>query len=585
MIRRIKQAAVIGAGAMGGGIAALLAAVGVKTILLDIVPFDLQDDQRDNSAARNRIVKAGLDAALMAQPALFMQFKDFERITIGNLTDDFAKLADCDWIVEVVVEDLKVKQDLFKRIETVRRPGCIVSSNTSGIPLKAMSAGLSAEFKQHFLGTHFFNPVRYMKLLEIIPGAETLPEILAFVADFAERILGKGIVWAKDTPNFVGNRIGVQNIIKTMQLMVQDGLTIAEVDALFGPVMGRPKTAMFKTADLVGLDIMAHVAQNTHALVKADEQRESFVLPEFVDRMISQKILGKKTGSGFYKTELTPDWKKVRKVINPATLEYEEYTPPKLPCLAAAQKAGKLPDMMKAVLYGEDRGSAFAWKAVANNLIYAANRVSEIADTIVDIDNAMKWGFNLAMGPFETWDAIGVATAVTKMEKDGLLVPAKVKSMLKKGMHTFYKTKKGKVYFYDFASEDYKELRLNAKIISLDVLRGSKKAVKTCPSAALIDLGDDVFCLEFRTKMNVINPEIIEVSTKEVVLEEGCLSLPDIYEKISRPAKVKVKWQNQKGHWCERKFDKWDARVFLHEYDHLEGKLFTDYLTSSRLTA
>jgi 3-hydroxyacyl-CoA dehydrogenase len=241
MTRKIRKAAVIGSGVMGGGIAALLASAGVKTLLLDIVPFDLKEDEKRDPVARNRIAKAGLDTVLMSRPALLMQPTDADLLSIGNLEDDFEKLADCDWIVEVVVENLKIKQDLLKRIEPVRKSGSIISSNTSGIPLKSMSEGLNDEFKQHFLGTHFFNPVRYMKLLEIIPGEKTLPDVLSFMADYGERILGKGIVWAKDTPNFVGNRIGVQGMVKTMQLMLEDGLTIPEVDALFGPAMGRPE--------------------------------------------------------------------------------------------------------------------------------------------------------------------------------------------------------------------------------------------------------------------------------------------------------------------------------------------------------
>ncbi len=510
MNRKIRSAAVIGSGVMGGGIAALLAGAGVKTLLLDIVPFDLKDDEKKDPAARNRIAKAGIDTVLMSMPSLLMQKKDVDLISIGNLEDDFDKLADCDWIVEVVVENLKIKKELFKRIEPVRKKGSIVSSNTSGIPLKGMSEGLSSEFRQHFLGTHFFNPVRYMKLLEIIAGEETLPEIVEFMADYGERILGKGIVWAKDTPNFVGNRIGVQGMVKAMQLMLEEGLTIPEVDALFGPVMGRPKTAMFKTSDLVGLDTMGHVAKNTYDLVKDDEARESFVIPEFVDKMIEKNLLGKKTQSGFYKTDLTPEWKKIRKVINPATLEYAEYEPPDFPCLAEAKKAGTLAEKIKAILYGEDKGAKFAWKAVADNLIYAANRIPEISDTIVDIDNAMKWGFNFEMGPFEAWDAIGVKESVEKMEKEGLKVPQLINGMLESGCTSFYKSENGKVFFYDFKSNDYRELIVSKNIISLKALRGADKVVKTCASASLIDIGDGVFCCEFHTKMNAINGEIVD---------------------------------------------------------------------------
>ncbi|MEJ2101049.1 MAG: 3-hydroxyacyl-CoA dehydrogenase NAD-binding domain-containing protein [Desulfobacterales bacterium] len=526
MPKKIRSAAVIGSGIMGGGIAALLAGAGLKTLLLDIVPPDLKKEEKNDPLARNRIVKAGLDASLATQPPLFMSARDAERITIGNLEDDFEKLANCDWIVEVVVENLKIKQDLLKRIEPVCNKHAIVSTNTSGIPLKAMSKGLGKKFRQHFLGTHFFNPVRYMKLLEIIPGEETLPEILEFMADFGERILGKGIVWAKDTPNFVGNRIGVQGMVKAMQLMLQKGVSIPEVDALFGPAMGRPRTGMFKTADIVGLDTLAHVAKNTYELIKKDADRESFVLPEFVNKMIQKNLLGKKSQSGFYKTELTPDWQKIRKVIDPTTLEYTEAKKPELPCLAAAQKAKTLPQKMQAVVYGEDRGAKFAWKAVADNLIYAARMIPEISDTIVDIDNAMRWGFNLEMGPFETWDAIGLETSVARMEKEGFEVPAKVKKMLQSGHTSFYKTEKGTIFFYDFDTESYKERVVSENIISLAAVKAKGKVVKTNESASLIDLDDGVFCLEFHTKMNSLNQQVVETihETREFV-EAGGIGL------------------------------------------------------------
>jgi 3-hydroxyacyl-CoA dehydrogenase len=510
MVRKIRQTAVIGSGVMGGGIAALLAGAGIKTFLLDIVPFDLKEEERDDPVARNRIVKAGLDAVLMSSPSLLMQKKDVDRITIGNLEDDFDIISDCDWIVEVVVENLKIKQDLFKRIETKRKPNAIVSSNTSGLPLKAMSKGLNIDFKQHFLGTHFFNPVRYMHLLEIIAGEETHPEVLEFMSDFGERILGKGIVWAKDTPNFVGNRIGVQGIVKAMQLMLEDGLSIPEVDALFGTAMGRPKTAMFKTCDIVGLDTMGHVAKNTYDLVEDDEQRNSFVLPEFVDQMIQKNLLGKKTKSGFYKTDLTPEWKKIRKVIDPQTLEYSEYEPPDFPCLAEAKKAKTLPEKIKAIVYGQDKGARFAWKVVANGLIYAVNRIAEISDTIVDIDNAMKWGFNFEMGPFETWDAIGLEASINKMVNDGFEVPEKVTQMIETGHTSFYKTDMGKRFAYDFTTESYKEIVAGKTMVSLETLKGAGNLVQSCKSASLIDLDDGVFCLEFHTKMNALNKEIIE---------------------------------------------------------------------------
>jgi len=523
MKRKIRTAAVIGSGVMGGGIAALLAAAGVRTLLLDIVPFDLKESEKSDPAARNRIVKAGLDAVLGSHPALLMQRKDVDRITIGNLEDDFDKIAEVDWIIEVVVENLQIKKDLFKRIEPVRAKGTIVSSNTSGIPLKGMSEGLSPEFRQHFLGTHFFNPVRYMKLLEIIPGEETLPEILEFMADYGERYLGKGIVWAKDTPNFVGNRIGVQGMVKTIQMALEDHMTIPEVDALFGSVMGRPKTAMFKTADLVGLDTLAHVAKNTYDLVVGDDARDSFVMPEFVNTMIEKNLLGKKSQSGFYKTELTPDWKPIRKVIDPATLEYAEFEFASFACLEEAKAAKSLAEKIQTVVYGDDRGARFAWKAIAHNLIYAAGRIPEISDTIVEIDNAMKWGFNFEMGPFETWDAIGLEKSVARMEKDGLAVPVKLKKMLAAGNSSFYKTENGKRFYFDFESETYKELALSADIISLASLKPTGGVIKENASASLVDLGDDVFCLELHTKMNSLNQEIVEF-------------LPEVLEIVDRTA-------------------------------------------------
>ncbi len=508
-MRKIKKVGIIGSGVMGGGIASLIASAGIDTLLLDIVPFDLKIEEKDDPAARNRIVKTGLDTVLLSSPSLLMQKKDVERITIGNLEDDFIKLSQCDWIVEVVVENLRIKQQLFKRIEPVRKKDAIISSNTSGIPLNKMSEGLSREFKQHFLGTHFFNPVRYMKLLEIIPGEETLPQILDFMMDFGERVLGKGIVRAKDTPNFVGNRIGIQGMVKAMQLMVEEGLTIPEVDAVFGPVLGRPKSAIFRTADLVGLDTLGHVAENTHQMVVDDECRDSFVLPDFFNQMVERKFLGKKSQSGFYKTELTPDWKKIYKAINIATLEYIEFQTPDFPCLEAANKAKTLPDKIKAIVYGEDKAAQFAWKVVADGLIYAANRIPEIATTIVEIDNAMKWGFNFEMGPFESWDAIGLSRSVEKMKKDGFKVPEKILHMLSAGCNSFYKTEKGKTYFYDFSSKAYRQLVVGENIVSLATLKGAGQTVKTCVSATLIDLEHGVFCCEFHTKMNALNGEIL----------------------------------------------------------------------------
>jgi len=516
MIRKIRKAAVLGSGIMGGGIAALLASAGVRVTLLDIVPLNLSAADIKDPASRNKIVKAGLDTVLSASPALMMHPNDADRISIGNLEDDFDAIAECDWIIEVVVENLKIKQELLRRIEPLRKQTAIVSTNTSGIPLKAMSAGLGRDFKQHFLGTHFFNPVRYMRLLEIIAGEETSPDVLDFMADYGERILGKGIVWAKDTPNFIGNRIGVQGMVKAMKLMSEAGLTIPEADTLFGPVMGRPKTAMFKTADLVGLDTLAHVATNTYELVQDDEAREDFVLPEFVNAMVAKGFLGKKVKSGFYKTELTPEWEIIRKVIDPTSLEYSEFEKPTFACLAEAKQAKTLPEKIKAVVYGDDKGARFAWQVLAHNLIYSANRIPEISDTIVDIDNAMKWGFNFEMGPFETWDAIGLDVSVAKMTADKMPVPEKIRTMIDAGITSFYKTDNGWRQYYDFETQSYRPVKVSDNIVSLKSAKDAGKAAISRRSATLVDLDDGVFCLEFHTKMNTLNVEIIDLLDESI---------------------------------------------------------------------
>ncbi|MDY0164740.1 3-hydroxyacyl-CoA dehydrogenase/enoyl-CoA hydratase family protein [Desulfobotulus sp.] len=510
MSRKIRKAAVIGSGIMGGGIAALLAAAGVDVYLYDIVPFDLKDEEKNDPAARNRIVEAGMKGALNAKPALFYTKKDAARIATCNLTDDFDKLGECDWICEVVVENLKIKQDLFTRVEKVMKPGAIISSNTSGIPLAKISEGRSAEFKKNFLGTHFFNPVRYMHLLELIPGEETSQEVLDFMAKFGEVNLGKGIVWAKDTPNFIGNRIGIQGIGVVMQKVVEQGITIAEADALFGPAMGRPKSAIFGTADLVGMDTMVHVADNSFNLCPEDEMRNTVEVPKYVKDMVASGKLGNKTKQGFYKSGKTPEGKRFKQQIDPATGEYIDIAKPEFACLAAAKGKDKLTEKVASVVWGDDKGAKFVWSCTALQLTYCANRIPEIADSLVEIDNAMKWGYGWELGPFEAWDAIGVKKSVERMKAEGLPVSPKVEEMLAKGNETFYKMESGKLFYYDFASATYKAVPANEAALSLAAIKADNKVVKTCASASLIDIGDGVFCVEFHTKMNALNKEIIE---------------------------------------------------------------------------
>ncbi|MDY0131216.1 MAG: 3-hydroxyacyl-CoA dehydrogenase NAD-binding domain-containing protein [Desulforegulaceae bacterium] len=510
MTRKIRKAAVIGSGIMGGGIAALLASAGVPTLLLDIVPFDLKDEEKNDPAARNRIVEAGLQATLANKPSLIMTKKDAALISTGNLEDDFDKLADCDWICEVVVENLEIKKQLFERIDGIRKADSIISSNTSGIPLAKISEGRSQGFKEHFLGTHFFNPVRYMHLLELIPDASTKQEVLDYVAWFGEVVLGKGIVWAKDTPNFIGNRIGIQGIGKVFQAIADGKISVSQADALFGPAMGRPRTAIFGTADLVGLDTVVHVANNSYDLCPDDEMRDIVKVPAYVEKLVADGKLGNKTKQGFYKRGKDESGKRFKHQLNVVTGEYEAFEKASFPCLEEAKKKETLEEKVKAIIWGDDEGAKFAWDCTANAFTYSANRIPEIADSLVEIDNAMKWGYGWEVGPFECWDAIGVKESVERMEKEGLPVSENVKKMLAAGNDTFYKMVDGKRQYYDFASGSYKDVPGNKNAISLPAAKADNKVVKTCASASLIDLGDDIFCVEFHTKMNALNREIIE---------------------------------------------------------------------------
>ncbi len=509
-MRKIRQAAVIGAGVMGRGIAALMASAGIDTLLLDIVPPDLDGAQAQEQKARNRIVREALKAITAAKPALLMHPQDIDRISIGNLEDDFDRLGACDWIVEAVVERPDIKVALFKRIDAIKKPGAIVSSNTSGIPLAALSEGLSAEFRRHFLGTHFFNPVRYMHLLEVIPGKSTLAGVVRFISDFGERVLGKGIVRAKDTPNFVGNRIGVQGIARALHHLVTDGLTVPEADALLGPVLGRPKTASFRTIDMVGLDTLGYVMENTLRLLPRDEERPYYQLPDYARRMIHEHLLGDKSGAGFYKKVKDGQGKKTILALNLDTFQYEPFEPPAFPCLAEAEKAASLAGKIRAVVYGTDRGARFAWKVLSASLLYAANRVPQVAETIVEIDNAMRWGYNFTLGPFATWDAIGLAESAAKMEAEGMTLPETIKNMLAAGHDAFYRMKDGALHYFDLVSETYRKIVPRKEALQLTLLKEGGRAPLSCSSASLVDLGQGVFCCEFHTKMNTLNEENID---------------------------------------------------------------------------
>ncbi|MBP1713975.1 MAG: 3-hydroxyacyl-CoA dehydrogenase NAD-binding protein, partial [Deltaproteobacteria bacterium] len=413
MERKIKKAAVLGAGVMGATIAAHLANVGIPSLMLDIVPNQLTPEEEKKSltlkhpAVRSRFAINGKQNLLKMRPAALAIPEFASLIEVGNFEDHLSRLAEVDWIIEVVVENLKIKQELLKKVAAVRRPGTILSTNTSGIPVKDICAGMDLEIKQHFLGTHFFNPPRYMKLLEIIPLPETLPEVVKFMADFGERILGKGIVYAKDTPNFIANRIGIFGMLYLMKKMAEDGLSIEEVDAITGPAMGRPKSASFGTTDLVGLDTFVHVAKNLYDNAPNDERREVFKVPDFIEKMIASKWLGAKTGQGFFKRIKTETGKE-KLALDYRTMEYRPSQKVKYPSLDAAKTAQGAGNKLKALVYADDRAGQFAWNITSESLLYAAQRIPEIADDLYNIDNAMKWGFNWEGGPFEGWDAIGV---------------------------------------------------------------------------------------------------------------------------------------------------------------------------------
>lgn len=517
MTYNIKKAAVLGAGVMGASIAAHLTNAGIECVLLDIVPFELTEADKGKGLTekspewRNRFAANGLDSVVKSKPAAFYAKKNASMIRIGNFEDNLKWLSDVDWIIEVVIENLKIKQELFAKVEKIVKADCIVSTNTSGIPIKDISANFGAKLKKNFLGTHFFNPPRYMKLLEIIPGEETKKEIVEYMTEFCEQVLGKGIVICKDVPNFVGNRIGVFDISNAVRLMAEKNMRIDEVDTIIGKALGRPGSAIFGTLDLVGLDTGHHVMKNLYEAVPDDEMRDFFIPSDVMNAMMERKWLGNKTKQGFYK-RAGDKGKKEKLVLDYKTMEYVPSTKPKYESIGLAKKIeDDVPKMIRTVFNGTDVAAELAREYLCNNFLYAANRVPEICDTIVAIDNAMKWGYNHQLGPFETWDAVGVKDAVGVMKKLGKQVPRKIEEMLDGGFESFYVKKDDGVYYYDFGTKSYVKLKENPKIILLPSLKDRKKIVKKNPGASLVDIGDGVACLEFHTKMNAVDQFIIQM--------------------------------------------------------------------------
>ncbi|MFV0438308.1 MAG: 3-hydroxyacyl-CoA dehydrogenase/enoyl-CoA hydratase family protein [Desulfopila sp.] len=523
-MRQIHRVGVLGAGVMGATIAAHLANAGLEVLLLDIAPKKLTDEERTRGLTltspevRNRLARTGRDTLLKMRPTPLFLGSSVAQIEIGNLDDDLTGLTECDWVIEVVLEYMPVKLDLLAKVAPHLAPGTILSTNTSGLSVGEMARVLPEEIRRNFLVTHFFNPPRYMRLVELVPTADTEPTVIAAMAKFIAGRLGKGIVHAKDTPNFIGNRIGVYAIYKAMQLMVEMGMTVEEVDLVAGPATARPKSGAFRTADLVGLDTLAHVGDNSSELLQDDEEREIFKKPEFVTRLIDQGWLGDKTGQGFYKKGLV-DGKKVIFYYDYQTGDYRPLARPKFASIAMAKQTDDPRRRIKMMVDGEDRAAEFAWKSLRDTLIYTFNRIPEIADDVVNIDNAMKWGFNWELGPFEMLDAIGVAAFVERAERDGVTVPEGMKNI-----ESLYRyAPSGRQEYFDLQSRAYLPVPVKKGQVRLEILKKAGKEVEKNGNCSIIDLGDGVFGFEFHSKMNAISSDILAMTHKAVkrAEEEG----------------------------------------------------------------
>ncbi|UED76025.1 3-hydroxyacyl-CoA dehydrogenase/enoyl-CoA hydratase family protein [Brevibacillus sp. DP1.3A] len=518
MERKIRKAAVLGSGVMGAGIAAHLANVGIPTYLLDIVPRELTAEESNkgltlsDSVVKNRIAQAGRDRLLKEKPAPLYDKKNIDLITVGNFEDHLSCLSEVDWIIEVVVENIEVKKSVFAMVEAHRKPGTIVSSNTSGVSINEMAEGRSDDFRKHFLGTHFFNPPRYLKLLELIPGLDTDPQVISFMKHFGEHVLGKGMVVCKDTPNFIANRIGTYGLQVSIHEMVRLGLGVDEVDALTGPVIGRPKSATFRTLDVVGLDTYVHVAGNVRNKSTDEQERSVFEVPEFVLQMVEKRWIGQKAGQGFFKQVKTEKGKEIM-ALSVDTLEYRPSVRPKFASLETAKTAKTLPEKLRALVYGKDKGSEFVWSVFKKVLLYSAEKAHEIADDIVSVDQAMKWGFGWEMGPFETWDAIGLEKSVAKMREENEKIPALVEELLASGKTSFYQKEQGKRSVFSIGGI-YKDVEESKENINLAALKEQGKLIKKNAGAALIDLGDGVACLEFTSPHNALGMDVLNMASQ-----------------------------------------------------------------------
>jgi 3-hydroxyacyl-CoA dehydrogenase len=517
-LRDIRKVAVLGAGTMGARIAANLANAGVPCVLLDMVPKELTPREQARGLAlydpqvRNRLVQAGLDAASKSRPAAFFVPEATRMITIGNFEDGLDELSTCDWIIEAVAEDRAAKRALLGRVQAIRASQAIVSSNTSGISISSLSEGFSEEFRRHFLGTHFFNPPRYLRLLEIIPTRDTLPHVVEAVSRFGDVVLGKGIVLAKDTPNFIANRIGTFTILNILRTVQEGGYTIEEIDALTGPALGMPKSATFRTLDIVGLDVLAQVVRNLRESLPQDERRGLFKIPDFVDQMIRHDLLGDKSGRGFYrKVKGLGAGESEILTLDLSTFEYRPRKHVTFPGLDLARSTADLRARVKTLFAAADRSGQFYRQILPDTFHYAAMRVPEISDDIVSIDNAMKHGFNWESGIFELWDAIGFERVVEDWVTQGRPLPPLVERLRATGGKSFYTQPDGVTHYFDLPSAGYRPLADRPGVILLPALKARKKELKKNAGASLIDLGDGVLCLEFHSKMNTLGPDAVQM--------------------------------------------------------------------------
>lgn len=518
--RSINKIAIIGSGIMGSGIACHFANIGVKVLLLDIIPNELNDKEKslglslEDKAVRNRIVNNSLKNAFKSKPSPIYSQKFSNRISTGNIEDDLHKIKDVDWIMEVVVEKLDIKKKVFDKIEKYRSKGTIISSNTSGIPIKFMSEGRSEDFQRHFCGTHFFNPARYLKLFEIIPGPKTDNNVINFLNIYSEKFLGKTPVIAKDTPAFIGNRIGIFGIQSLFHIVQSLNLSIEEVDKLTGPVIGRPKSATFRTVDVVGLDTLVHVANGIYKNCPNDEAHNLFKLPDFISKMLENKWLGSKSGQGFYKKE----GKKIN-VLDLKTLEYKDKKRVRFETLEQTKSIENIIDRFKILVNGKDKAGEFYRKNFAAMFAYVSNRIPEISDDLYKIDDAMKAGFGWEHGPFKIWDAVGVSFGLDLIKKEGLSAAKWVSDMIDNDIDNFYSIKDGISFFYNLSDKKHVKIPGQDAFIILDNIRESKEVFKNS-GVVIEDLGDGILNCEFRTKMNTIGGDVLNGLNKAVDLAE-----------------------------------------------------------------